>query len=180
MSLTENNIEANKSEISFIKEKLAELKEKMTIEQIEFCDHYVMNVTQSAFNISSVVFPEKENTKELTLELIENENVQEYLKLKKELHKLFFITKNEILLHAYDILLKSKEKQPILDRHGQPTGHFTSDIKNASKILEILCKAESIIESGNKIENLNLPILPDIKVDSNDLDKFYKKFNEDF
>ena len=88
MSLTENNIEANKSEISFIKEKLAELKEKMTIEQIEFCDHYVMNVTQSAFNISSVVFPEKENTKELTLELIEDENVQEYLKLKKELHKL--------------------------------------------------------------------------------------------
>jgi len=106
-------------------------------------------------------------------------HVQDYLSIRKRQIQKCYITKDDLLLKASDVLDKCTEPVPVLDKRGQPTGEMTFEAAPATRLLELMFKHLKMTDSGTHTDGGGVT-KHIVNVTEEAVHKFDSMFNTDY
>ena len=163
------------SQANKLTQKVLEIKKLLTDEELTFCETHLKNSSSPYGSIS----PQETYINNINEEILNNNLVGEYLVLRQEQIKTIFVNENAIVLHLLDIYHKCMLKQPIIDNKGHHTGEYKVDSKGANDALKMISTLISGAKETVNTINVNNPA-PELNISDKDLQKFFKKFNDQY
>lgn len=167
-------------EIQRINQELIELGEKLSDEEYTFCETYLKNITSPVVVAVAKALPYEDNPVRRGQMMLSNIHVLRYLDLRRKVIRRAWITKDDVLIQAYDLWQKSKEPIPVIDRKGQPTGEYKFDSHAAVKLAELLFKYTGAISEADKGSKANITVAPSVNIARSDLDAALEQFNAEY